>query len=299
MKKITALTGILSLLLTALLQPNSVYANDQKQLTALFTKALLAYQQNEDRSVVNRLLMAALEIDPDNPKVTWQLLWLRNHLWHDGNRNLKSRAPQLAYIAPEVKKIIDGARQRDDIAFSHYVMARYSGGYNQFDIALKEIGKALKIEPESARYLYVKADLLGDRGSWEWEKRHHWLEESIRVLRQTLALIEKKPSLYITQSNVFFALAQNNSSLKDGDPQKTIEYYLKSLNSNGGGSQPEFAWNNMSIAYRKNGQCKKAQEAAEKALKIKKFGAARTNRRYALFCQKMAEMGIAKREKTP
>jgi len=298
MKKIFASIGFISLLLSVLLQSYSVHGNNQEQFETLFSKALLANHQNEDRSVVSRLLVAALEIDPDNPKANWQLLWLHTQLWTN-NKQLNLRATQLAYIAPEINKIIEGARQRGDIAFSHYVMARYSGSYNQFDIALEEIEKSLEIEPESALYLFVKADLLSDRGSWEWEKRNHWLEESIPVLLQTLALIEKKPSLYITQSAVYFALAQNNSFLKDGDPQESIEYYLKSLNSDDGGVQPEFSWNNISIAYRKSGQCNKAQEAAEKALEIKKFGAARTNRRYAIFCQKMVELGITNSDGTP
>ena len=52
------------------------------------------------------------------------------------------------------------------------------------------------------------------------------------------------------------------------------------------------AWNNVSFAYRKLGQCGKAKKAAENALSVMTFSGAESNKRYAEFCIEMQKMGI-------
>jgi len=53
-----------------------------------------------------------------------------------------------------------------------------------------------------------------------------------------------------------------------------------------------FAWNNLSIAYRKTAPAIRASNAATKALAIMEFGAAQTNKIYADFCLEMQKSGV-------
>jgi hypothetical protein len=58
-------------------------------------------------------------------------------------------------------------------------------------------------------------------------------------------------------------------------------------------SAAAFAWNNLSVAYLHLGQCQKAKDAAEAALKIRTFGAAEMNRNRAEVCFEMKKPGMA------
>jgi hypothetical protein len=60
-----------------------------------------------------------------------------------------------------------------------------------------------------------------------------------------------------------------------------------------------FAWNNVSIAYRQLRECDKAKEAAENAMKGRKFGAAQWNKRFAEFCIEMQKMGLMPKKEAP
>jgi hypothetical protein len=52
-----------------------------------------------------------------------------------------------------------------------------------------------------------------------------------------------------------------------------------------------FALNNISMAYRRAGDCARAKESAEQALTVMNFGAAQSNKRYAEFCLEMQKGG--------
>jgi len=70
------------------------------------------------------------------------------------------------------------------------------------------------------------------------------------------------------------------------------EHYLRFIEKSPESVTYAFAWNNVSIAYRRLGECDKAKEAAEKALAVTKFGAAQWNKRYAEFCLEMQKAGL-------
>ena len=53
-----------------------------------------------------------------------------------------------------------------------------------------------------------------------------------------------------------------------------------------------YALNNISLAYRRVGDCARARESAEKALALMKFGMAEWNKRYAEACLEMQESGL-------
>lgn len=54
--------------------------------------------------------------------------------------------------------------------------------------------------------------------------------------------------------------------------------------------------NNLSIAYRHLGECDKAKDAAENALSVMAFGAARSHLKAAEFCIEMQKLGIMSNE---
>lgn len=245
---------------------------------------------SSDNSTSQRLLMAALEQDPNHPKAMWQLLGSRLRLFSYNINSINSRTEKLSIAAQAVKLIIENSKQRNDYAFADYVLARYRGLYNDFENALTGINQAIENEPDSIRYLYTKGIILIDKG--KWEKNDDVVVEGMHVIDQARIMAEKNPSIYFNTEDYYFKLAYTNSMLIEKKPEKTLEHYFSYLDHETDEKSIARAWNNISIAYQKLKQCEKAREAAEKALEIMDFGAARSNLRYSEFCQKMDEMEL-------
>lgn len=82
------------------------------------------------------------------------------------NTWLPDRATVLASIGPEFNDLADMARKAKKTAFLHYIRAVYANYYNNYERATAEIEKAVKLEPESARYVGAKGFLLARHGDW-------------------------------------------------------------------------------------------------------------------------------------
>jgi tetratricopeptide (TPR) repeat protein len=258
----------------------------------LYVQAIKALKDpsSNDNSAFNRLLIAALEQDPDHPKAMWMLLSSRLGLFSYDIQMISARAEKLVNAAQGIKIIIENAKQRNEYAFAQYVLARYRGLYNDFDLALDSINQALEKEPGSIRYLYTKGIILIDKG--KWKRNDSFTIEGMQAIDQARKMAEINPSMYFNMENYYFKLAYTNSMMIEKNPEKTVEYYLGYLKYSTNKGDIARAWNNISIAYKNLGQCKKAGEAAKKALEIMDFGAARSNLRYSQFCQKMEKMEL-------
>jgi tetratricopeptide (TPR) repeat protein len=88
-----------------------------------------------------------------------------------------------------------------------------------------------------------------------------------------------------------FYLAEAYSNMKRPRWQEAATHYERFLEKAEPCTMTAFAWNNVSIAYRRLGACDRAREAAGKALDFMKFGAAEQNKRYADFCLEMQDGG--------
>lgn len=276
--------------LALILTISPVYAIQSAEELYIQAVKELINPSSSDNSSFDRLLVAVLEKDPEHPKAMWLLLSTRLNMYHYDIEKINDRVETLMNAAQGIKIIIENAKQRSDFAFAHYVQARYWGLYNDFDLAIESITQAIKKEPSSIRYLYTKGIILIDRG--KWEKSDRYTLEGMESINQARTMAETNPSMYFTQAGYYFKLAYTNSGLIKKNPKKTIEYYEGYLNFSSNKRDSAHAWNNISIAYKHLGQCKKAGEAAEKALEIMDFSAARSNLRYAKFCQKMNKIDL-------
>lgn len=258
----------------------------------LYTQAIEALKNplSKDNSAFDRLLIATLEQDSSHPKAMWMLLSSRLNLFSYDIQMINTRAEKLVNAAQGIKIIIENAKNRNDDAFADYVLARYRGLYNDFDLALVGIEQALEKEPDSIRYLYTKGIILIDKG--KWTRNDSYTLEGMQAIDQARKMAESNPSMYFNMEDYYYKLAYTNSMLIEKKPEKTVEYYLAYLKYSTNNGDIARAWNNISIAYNNLGQCKKAGEAAENALEIMDFGAARKNLRYSKFCQKMNEIEL-------
>ena len=259
----------------------------------LFIKAITTQKNLEfgDSSGVERLLSAILEQDSTHPKALWQLTFRRYRLFDNAGETLSQQAAKLAAAAPMIQTIVAEARQRGDQAFAHYVLGRYAGLYDAFDRALAEMDQALAAEPDSVRYRVVKGSILIDKGKWEDDDPS--ILQGMQLIDEARRMAETSPSLYYKTADYYFKLAFANASLESQDLHKTIDYYRAFLQHGVNKRAIAFAWNNLSIAYRRLGDCEKARNAADNALQISDFSAARSNRRYARFCLEMKAMGLS------
>jgi len=89
-----------------------------------------------------------------------------------------------------------------------------------------------------------------------------------------------------------FEIAWGIAKLSQPRWDEVVEHYARFIEQSEESTVYAYAWNNVSIAYRKLGQCGKAKEAAESALEVVTFSAAESNKRYAEFCIEMQKMGI-------
>ncbi|NQY27295.1 MAG: hypothetical protein HRT92_08975 [Piscirickettsiaceae bacterium] len=293
---------ILVIMMWIVFSPLSANTSATVEAEALLEKSITAFMEGEDRSVRDRLLQAAYDLDPDNPAVNWQILWWQSWALRS-NGSLSSRAPSLAIIAPVIDKIKKMAVKRGKESFSHYIQARYLGAYNQFDQAILEIDKALEIEPLSSRLMYIKVSILDRKGHWDLKQGDDWIMQSRQLLEQILT-DDVNPSVLVNKSRIYYKLAHINSHMIEPDLNESIEFYLLSLKNDRPNSPDYNTWNMLSIAYRKNGMCQKAFDAAKKSIEIKVFdakkkvlkysgyGRGETSLRYAKYCLEMQKMGI-------
>lgn len=270
-------------------------ATEPEDAQALLAKALDEQDRARagDDSAAQRYLLAILEIDPEHLEALWQLLKLS--LSSFDNTELLDRAGLLAQYGPAFDEIRKVAEKKGQQAFLHYVNAIEANLYNASGRALQEIDKALEREPQSVRYVLRKGKLLSERGVWEGNDQD--LEQGISWIQRAQALADRQPSPFVNPAYYDFEIAWAYAHMRSPRREKVVEHYLKAIEiyereGNTQGRLYGFAWNNVSIAYRKLGECTKAREAAVKALTVMSFGAAKMNKRYADFCLEMMNMGI-------
>jgi tetratricopeptide (TPR) repeat protein len=247
-----------------------------------------------ERETAERLSAAAVKEDPNALEARWFLLSTK--LGALTSVHLADRAMTLASAGPEFRDLADMARKAKRTAFLHYITAMYARYYNNYERALAEIEKAVQLEPKSARYMGAKGLLMAGHGHWlEDDKR---IELGIRYLRQSADLPCSEPDLTDEPCDRDFEIAFAISHLKRPRWPEVAAHYERYLkNTKYKSSAYSFAWNNLSIAYRHMGECQKARDAAETALKVKSFGAAEMNRNRAEFCLEMQKLGMAPKSK--
>ncbi|MGR9072331.1 MAG: hypothetical protein ACU833_04610 [Gammaproteobacteria bacterium] len=262
----------------------------EESIAELLSQAkLLEYSDSfdNDDSPSQRLYAAILEKDPENPRALWNLAFNR---YMDNLANVHSlnrRSDNLIAFGPFVKTVVDHAKKRGEIGFAHFVSASYASYYRNYERAMNEIDLALANDPDSIYYLFHKGNILANKGNWE--KNDEEILAGMAIIEQAREKNHPGSDYYIPGADLFyFDLAIHNSQLSTKNAAKTIEYYLRSVEINRINERSRaYAWNNLSIAYRKSGECQKAVEASQKALEIADFGAARSNLQYAEFCLEM------------
>ena len=244
-----------------------------------------------DVSSAKRRLSAILEEDPTHLEALWQLAYT-NHLARPKNWRLLNRDNHLQQVGPQLKKIIKLAHAQQNVAFAHYVKAWEGLLYNAFPSALTEINNALALQQDSVRYLMLKGRILVAQG--DWEDRDDAIEEGIRMIQQAWDYSKQHPSPFYKEENFHFRLAHSLWHLKER-PWKEVTYHYEQAikNDDAGTRLPAYAWTNVSKAYRLQGQCKKAKDAAEKALAILEMNSAERQKQYAEFCLEMKQLGIS------
>jgi tetratricopeptide (TPR) repeat protein len=276
-------------LFVALMVPAATHASDDAGV--LLQKALDAMVRNGnggETSAAERYLRAILDEEPDHLEARWQLLHIRTPPLQ--NTPLADRTEALAAFSGEFSRLERIARRSNQTAFLHYMTAAHAGLYKAYDRALSEIDRAVALDPRSARFLTLKGRLLVNRG--KWTRSDADIQAGIRVLKDARALNRTHPSPFLSDEEFEFTLASALADLSRPPWAQVVEHYRKFIESAKDSENLAFAWNNISIAYREQGDCARAKEAAEKALAIMKFGAAQSNRRSAEFCLEMQKTGM-------
>jgi tetratricopeptide (TPR) repeat protein len=212
------------------------------------------------------------------------------------NLGLTDRSLELSRIAPNFDRLARKARDAKREGFLRYITAAYATYYGNYERALAEINKATAAEPNSRRYLGMKGQIhvgLGKKTGRDEE-----IKTGIRYIRQAQESLDSASDPSEKPEKYEFALAISISSLSKPRWDEVISHYERYI-SLGGDESSAFAWNNLSDAHRHAGDCRKAREAAEGALRVADFGAARRNKRAAEFCLEMEKLGmITKTTKT-
>lgn len=265
-----------------LLIPINSYSESNPEID----KAITEYNSNNKSSAIKRMQIL-VEEEPLNYKARWYLLHYTVLDFSLPNIKLISNSDK------EIKEIIKLAKENNDQAFTHYVMSIYARNHRAYDVALQEINKALEIKSDSLIYNYTKAELLVKMGGWN--KDYDLIREGIKYYKKTDQLAELNQRTYFSKKDFHFKMGRALSNLKmnGGCPESIIEHYIAVTQL----GDPEdinvaYAWNNVSCAYRAIGECDKAIKASENALKIKDFGAARTNLKYSKFCKEMKKLDL-------
>jgi len=241
-----------------------------------------------DTSAAQRYLTAVLEQEPDNLEAQWQILFLQTNPLK--NMHLYDRTEGLAVLSPEFERLIQAAAKGRQEAFQHYMTAIHAGYYNDYPRALAEIDRSIALEKDSARYLTAKGRAL--IGSGAWNKDDAQVEAGMATLKEARALLKDHPTPFVRDEFFDFYLADGAQSFVRPRWDETAGHYQRFLEKAEGSALAAFAWNNLSIAYRKTGACDRALEAADKALAIMKFGAAEDNKRKAHFCVETQKSGV-------
>ena len=237
-----------------------------------------------DLSGPRRRLLANLEQDPEHLESLWYLV--RIELAGTLNLELWESAPLLASVGPAINHLVELAKDKGKPGFVRYVLAEYAERHNNFDRALAEIDAALALAPDSVRFEKVKAGILLNRG--RWRRSDEDIETGVVMLEEILQRTRGADLPYFTSAGVHFQIAYAINDMREPRWNKVVEHYLAAIEL----SPPQeirvaYAWNNIGTAYRRLGRCDKALEAAENALAIMDFGAARQHKRFSEFCLKL------------
>ena len=244
-----------------------------------------------DLSSAKRRLTAILEEDPTNLEARWQLVYT-NHLARPKNWDLLDRSQHLTWSGPQIQKILKLAHEQNKPAFAHYVKAWEGLLYNAFPHALKEIDHTLSLEPQSVRALMLKGRILVAKG--DWEDRDEDIRDGIHYIQQAWKLSKDRPSPYYKEENYHFRIAHSMWHLHQRPWNEVTAHYEQAIqHATPGTTIQAYAWTNLSKAYRLQGQCDKAKEAAENASSIMEMKSAQRQKEYAEFCLEMKKLGIA------
>ena len=252
-------------------------------------KAMKEFVEEDSESGAIRRLQVVTENEPGHYQARWLYVYYVN--FYDRGGEVDSNV--LRDLYPEVVHIVDLAKQAGDDAYAHYVYSRYSEEHRAYQHALDEIDKALELEPKSVLYNWAKARLLVVMGGWY--KNNDMIYLGIEHYRRAHQLAGDKHPVYFSEVDYHFQTAWSLGRLSGGEscPQEAIDHYLAVTRlSKKKDKTLAYAWSNMSCAYRKAGQCDKAKEASENALKVMKFGAAKVNLQYSEFCVQMQKIGL-------
>ena len=255
-----------------------------------------------DRSVANgntekpvRRLKWILEQDPTHLEAIWQLVYVS--LNGATRKSTWERSQQIGRSGRAIARLIALAQSQGDMAFAHYVAARYARLYNAFDRAMREIDAALSIEPDSTRYQMARAKILIAMG--DWTRSDETIQAGIDQIKKAQVNALSRPTIFVDEDSYEFNLAWAHADLRNPPWETVIQHYLNAIEIGGRSrSSIAYAWNNVSIAYRRLGRCAEAFDAAEKALTIMRFRNAKRNKRYAEFCIEMKDMGIMDEQET-
>ncbi len=282
----------ISTIMLSILLVQPTYGEDLiKKWLDLAVEELRVEFYSGDISSAKRRLSAILEEDPTHLEALWQLTYT-NHLARPKNWTLLDRSNHLQQAGPQFKKIIKLAHAQQKIAFAHYVKAWEGLLYNAFPSALTEINKALSVHPDSVRYLMLKGRILVAQG--DWEDRDDAIEEGVRIIQQAWGYAKQHPSPFYKEENFHFRVAHSLWHLKTPRWEEVTYHYEQAIKHNNAGTTlPAYSWTNLSKAYRLQGQCQKAKDAADKALALIEMNSAKRQKQYAEFCLEMKQMGMS------
>jgi tetratricopeptide (TPR) repeat protein len=274
-------------ILVALMMCAMAHASEESMALLKKAKEARAADQQE---IALRQVTAAIKQDPNDLEARWFLIGLT--LGEIGNYGLPARALPLADISPAINALAEMAKKAKQTAFLHYITASHASYYKNYERAIAEIDKALALEPKSVRFLAAKGRMMGRYGEWTGNDKRK--ESGILYLKHAAEQAGKEAEIDGAEDNYDFAIAMAISHLRRPRWQEVVQHYERYLQQTKYRSTSyAFAWNNVSIAYRKLGECQKAKHAAETALKEKGFPAAEMNRNRAEFCLEMRRLGMA------
>lgn len=284
---------IRSLLLISLILCLCFETSLADEIDNLLKKALDARNSEvrSDSSARQRYLYEILQKDPDHLEALWQMALIKiNSL---SNSSLNRRAPYLAALGPDINKILEIAEKKRDTAYYHYVKAVYASQHMAYDTALGEIEKSIRLEPNSVRYLLNKGQILMYKGIWT--KSDSDIEQGLTVIQKALDLSQKHENPFHNPWHYNSLMADGNTYFTKSRWQEVIVNNEKSIDIMEKANATEvsayaFAWNDISNAYRKLGDCDKSLYAAEQALKVMEFGAAKNQKRSAELCIEMQQI---------
>jgi len=270
-------------------------SDDAETLLGKAMRELATGESRGDTSAAERYLLAILEQEPDHLEAQWQLLVLR--LAPTRDIPLSDRAESLAAFSAAFARVAQKAKESKSAkdpgrdAFLHYMAARHAGFYNDFEKALVEIDRAVGLQPRSARYLKAKGELLIQSGQWNDDDAE--IERGIGVLKEAREISRAIPDPFVGEDSYEFSLAEAFTGLSQPRWKDVIAHYQRYLEIGPKESvNYAYALNNISLAYRRVGDCARARESAEKALALMKFGMAEWNKRYADACLEMQKSGL-------